>query len=168
MNRLLVTVVLSALNGCAFRHPTRIVEASAGTLRSTIVRSIVVARRNDLRDSTPLAACSYRAFAGTDTSAFAMYPLSLRAGAPWIDDDLARVTPCPPPREMLMPTSGVPVGRWGIIGLLETGRDIEVTVDAWQGNGKRVERYRFVRTPPGCGPPLQLLDIRLGPERVFY
>ena len=47
-------------------------------------------------------------------------------------------------------------------------RDIEVTVNAWQGNGKRVERYRFVRTPPGCGPPLQLLDIRLGPERVFY
>ncbi len=141
---------------------------SAGMLRSTIVRAIVVARRNDLRDSTPLAACSYRAFVGTDTSAFAMFPLALRAGAPWLDDDLARVTPCPPPQGMLLPTSGVPDGRWGIIGQSETGRHIEVTVDAWQGNGKRVERYRFVRTPPGSGPPLRLLDIRLGPEWVYY
>ena len=136
-------------------------------LRSTIVRAVVVARRNDLRDSTPLAACSYRAFVWTDTSAFARYPLALRAGAPWLDDDLARVIACPPPG-MLMPTSGVPDGRWGNIGQSETGRHIDVTVDAWQGNGKRVELYRFVRTPSGSGPPLQLLDMRLGPERVYY
>ena len=67
-----------------------------------------------------------------------------------------------------MPTSGVPDGRWGNIGQSETGRHIDVTVDAWQGNGKRVERYRFVRTPSVSGPPLQLLDMRLGPERVYY
>jgi hypothetical protein len=135
------------------------------------LRAVMQARRWDLRDGTPLAACTVRRVLGPVAPGVLEPPTwakpADRAG-PWLAGDPTSVVPCGPRGESRL--SGAPLDHWGVAEIRSEGSIIDVRADIETANGGRIERYR-VRVEPrpaGHEPIFSVMTTTLGPERWYY